>query len=57
MSDSIRVVCRLRPLNKIEIEHKGEECVSYSDKDITLAVTMFVIHVGWRRINQVYLRL
>lgn len=32
MSDSIRVVCRLRPLNKIEIANDGEECVTYGDK-------------------------
>jgi hypothetical protein len=31
-SDSIRVVCRLRPLNKIEIANQGEECVSYTNK-------------------------
>ena len=38
MSDSIRVVCRLRPLNKIEIANNGEECVNYSEKDITIHV-------------------
>lgn len=36
--DAIRVVCRLRPLNKIEIANQGVECVEYTDKDITIAV-------------------
>lgn len=38
-SDSIKVVCRLRPLNKIEIANDGEECVSHTSKDITIKVT------------------
>lgn len=36
--DAIRVVCRLRPLNKIEIANKGEECVEYTAKDININV-------------------
>ena len=39
-SDSIKVVCRLRPLNKIEIANQGEECVSYTNKEITIAVSI-----------------
>ena len=39
MSDSIKVVCRLRPLNKIEIANNGVECVSYGQKDMTINVT------------------
>lgn len=38
--DAIKVVCRLRPLNKIEIANNGVECVSYTDTDITLNVKM-----------------
>ena len=41
MSDSIKVVCRLRPLNKIEIANNGVECVSHGEKDITINVTSF----------------
>ncbi len=37
-SESIKVVCRLRPLNKIEIANSGEECVTYTAKDITINV-------------------
>ena len=36
---NIRVVCRLRPLNKIEIEHGGECCVRFTDKTIQIAVS------------------
>lgn len=38
--DAIRVVCRLRPLNKIEIANKGEECVEYTAKDININVLL-----------------
>jgi hypothetical protein len=37
-SDSIKVVCRLRPLNKIEIANNGLECVTHNQKDITISV-------------------
>jgi kinesin family protein 5 len=43
---NIRVVCRLRPLNKIEIGHGGECCVKFSDKQIQIAVTLTIIKVG-----------
>lgn len=35
---NIKVVCRLRPLNKIEIAHGGECCVKHSDKSIQINV-------------------
>ena len=41
-SDSIRVVCRLRPLNKIEIANQGEDCVTYTSKDITISVNSYL---------------
>ena len=31
---SIRVICRLRPLNKKEIGLGGETCVNFNDKNI-----------------------
>lgn len=40
-SDSIRVVCRLRPLNKIELANNGEECVSHTTKEITIKVNEY----------------
>jgi kinesin family protein 5 len=43
---NIRVVCRLRPLNKIEIGHGGECCVNFSDKSIEIAVTLIINKVG-----------
>ena len=37
-SDSIKVVCRLRPLNKIQIANNGEECVTHTSKEMTIKV-------------------
>ena len=31
---SIRVICRLRPLNKKEIGFDGEICVNFNEKNI-----------------------
>ena len=36
---SIRVICRLRPLNKKEIGLGGEICVNFNEKNIK--VTLF----------------
>ena len=38
MSDSIKVVCRLRPLNKIEIANNGVECVTHTNKELAINV-------------------
>lgn len=43
---NIRVVCRLRPLNKIEMAHGGECCVRFSDGAIQIAVDRGVMQVG-----------
>ena len=34
----IRVFCRMRPLNKLEMNEGGKCCVSYEDKKIKLKV-------------------
>lgn len=43
---NIRVVCRLRPLNKIEIGHGGECCVKFSENSIQIAVMIVIRQVG-----------
>lgn len=43
---NIRVVCRLRPLNKIEMGHGGECCVKFSDKSIQISVNTPIMQVG-----------
>lgn len=48
-SDSIKVVCRLRPLNKIEIANSGEECVTHSSKDITIKVKGLIFRLAGKK--------
>lgn len=36
---SIKVVCRLRPLNSIEMNQGGHCCVQYTDKSIKIKVS------------------
>jgi len=37
--DAIKVVCRVRPLNKIEQEGNFNKCVTHDDTDITVEVS------------------
>ena len=43
MSKNIRVVCRLRPINKKEESMGGEICVKYSEKNIKVHVKKIFI--------------
>ena len=38
---SIKVICRLRPLNKKEIGLGGETCVIFNDKNINVNLIIF----------------
>jgi len=38
---SIRVFCRVRPLNALEISEGGECCVEYTEKNIKVKVNLF----------------
>ena len=43
MSKNIRVVCRLRPINKKEEAMGGEICLKYSEKNIKVHVKFILI--------------
>ena len=35
---NIRVICRFRPINKLEMSMGGETCVDLDDRNVTLSV-------------------
>ena len=47
MSKNIRVVCRLRPVNKKEESMGGEICVKYTEKNIKVHVNLFSKNISF----------
>ena len=39
----IRVVCRLRPLNSLELSKGGQSCVNFNEKNIKVKVAALII--------------
>lgn len=39
----IKVVCRIRPLNQLEISQGGQIAVNYNDKTIKIKVFLFFL--------------
>ncbi len=50
---NIRVICRMRPLNKLEISTGGECCVEYSDNKITSRVGFFIFPFFNKRFQKI----
>lgn len=43
--ESIKVVCRLRPLNQIELQGNFKNCVEHDDLSITINVSIKIDYV------------
>ena len=41
--DSIKVVCRIRPENALEMAGSYKRCVEHNDKDISISVSILVL--------------
>ena len=41
--DSIKVVCRVRPENKLELAGNYQRCVEHTDKDIKVTVSSHIV--------------